>query len=166
MGFNAHRSDPALVGIYPDQQRWGRKQLKLLDQTALLLAKPRIVHSLPGRLRLKVPLLKRLGEQHTGAIEFLNLMLNRIEGIREVSANHLSATILVHYEPERISDDDILTFFASLSKVLISQKEDLAHLLKQDNEVIVRCLGEWLHRSLTRRLRLDTNQRIVTDDFR
>lgn len=131
----------------------------------MLLAKPRVVHSIPGRLRLNVPLLKRMGKVHHGSTKLLSVLLKQLEGIEDVSANHVSASILLHYDSKVLSDEEILSFFSSLCRVFLSQKDDLARLLEKDNDIIFRCLKDWLQRSIKRQLHLDINQRIVPDDF-
>ena len=139
--------------------------MNFFEESILLLAKPRVVHSIPGRLRLNVPLLKKLGKEHHGATQLLSVLLKQVDGIDDVTTNQVSASILFHYDSQKLSGEDILSFLSALSRVFMSQKKDLARLLEKDNEVIFRCLKGWLQRSIKRRLHLDINQRIVPNDF-
>lgn len=129
------------------------------------MAKPRVIHSIPGRMRLNVPLLKRMGKEHHGSTKLLSVLLKQVEGIDDVTANHVSATILLHYDSKVLSGEEILTFCSSLCRVLLSQKDDLTRLLEKDNDMIFRCLKDWLQRSIKQQLHLDINQRILPDDF-
>ncbi|GEM_PF-656956 len=53
-----------------------------------------IVHHVPGRLRLKVPALKR-NKRHAARA---HACLAAMEGIRELQVNHLTGSIVIHYE--------------------------------------------------------------------
>lgn len=139
--------------------------MNFFEESILLLAKPRVIHSIPGRLRLNVPLLKRLSKEHQHATKLLSALLKQVDGIEDVTANQISASILFHYDSQKISVEDILSFLAALSRVFMSQKDDLARLLEKDNDAVFRCLKDWLQRSVQQRLHLDISKRIVPDDF-
>jgi len=139
--------------------------LKLLEEGYLLLAKPRVIHSIPGRLRLQVPLLKRAGRDSHDFSKYLCMLLKVPEGIEDVSTSHITGTILLHYDSKVVSDREILTFISSLSRVIVSQKNDLSRLLDKDSETVFKCLRGWMQRTIKRQLHLDTNQRILPNDF-
>lgn len=130
-----------------------------------MLAKPRVVHSLPGRVRLQVPLLKKAGRDHHYWSDLLCTLLKVPEGIEEASANCVSGTVLLSYDTKLVSEKEILTFITSLSRVFVTQREDLARLLRNDSDTIFDCLRDWLQRTVTQRLHLDVTQRILSDDF-
>ena len=139
--------------------------MNLFEEGYLLLARPRVVHSLPGRLRLQVPLLKKVGSDNQHWSDLLCTLLKVPEGIEEVSANSVSGTVLLNYDTKLVSEREILSFITSLSRVLVSQRDDLARLLKNDSDTIFNCLRDWLQRTVTQRLHLDVTQRILSDDF-
>ena len=140
--------------------------MKLYEKGYLLLAKPRIVHSIPGRLRLKVPLLKKTDKKHHGYTSLVCQLLTIPDGIESASANPVSGTVLLHYDSNLVSEQEILEFISSLTRVIIEQKEELALLLKEDPVRAFGCLTKWLQNAITRRLHLDVNQRIILDDFK
>lgn len=140
--------------------------MNLFEEGYLLLAKPRVVHSLPGRLRLQVRLLKKVGRDHQCWSELLCALLKVPEGIEEVSANSVSGTVLLTYDTTLVSEKEIVSFINSLTRVIVTQREDLARLLKNDSDTIFNCLRDWLQRTVTQRLHLDVTQRILSDDFR
>ena len=139
--------------------------MKLLDEGYLLLTKPRVVHSIPGRLRLQVPLLKKVGKEGQEYIQVLSSLLKIPEGIVDVSVSRITGTVLLHYDSSLVSEEEILSFISSLSRVFVSQKDDLSRLLTNDSETVFQCLRQWLQRTMSRRLHLDVNQRILLDDF-
>jgi hypothetical protein len=139
--------------------------LKLFEEGYLLLAKPRIVHSIPGRLRLKVPLLRKIDKKHHGYTDLVCRLLSVPDGIDSVSASPISGTVLLHYDTESVSEQEVLLFISSLTRVIVAQKEELARLVKSDPARAFACISRWLQRAITRRLHIDQNQRIVVDDI-
>ena len=139
--------------------------MKLLEEGYLLLAKPRVVHSIPGRLRLQVPLLKKVGHERRGWIQLICSLLKFPEGIKDVTVSRVTGTVLLHYDSALVSEKEILSFISSVSRVFISQKDDLHRLLANDSETVFHYLRQWLERTMSRRLHLDVNQRILLDDF-
>ena len=59
------------------------------------------VHVLPGRLRLRAPVL--IGER-AGADQ-LEKSLSRLEGVREVEVSSVSGTLLFRFAPDRVTPD-------------------------------------------------------------
>lgn len=139
--------------------------MKLLEEGYLLLAKPRVIHSIPGRLRLQVPLLKKVGGKHQQWAELLCALLRVPDGIVDVSASHMSGTVLLHYNATVVSEKEILSFMSSLGRVFVSQRDDLARLLKKDSDTVFEYLSQWLQRTIGKQLHLDVKQRILLDDF-
>jgi len=120
---------------------------------------------MPGRLRLQVPLLKKVGREHQYLMQLIGSLLKVPEGIDEVSVSHVTGTVLLHYDSTFVSEKEILSFISSLSRVFIRQREDLSRLLRNDSDTVFKYLRQWLQKSITRRMHLDVNQRIILDDF-
>jgi len=53
------------------------------------------VHHVPGRLRIRIPALKRNAEK----ARVLTKALSHVSGIQSVEANLLTGSLLVHYDP-------------------------------------------------------------------
>ena len=53
------------------------------------------VHYVPGRLRIRIPRLKRNAEE----ARILTKALSRVSGVRSVEVNLLTGSLLVHYDP-------------------------------------------------------------------
>jgi hypothetical protein len=56
----------------------------------------RIVHHIPGRMRIKVPFLRGSSTN----LEQINLLLSSIEGFKHVDVSPITGSVLLHYEPE------------------------------------------------------------------
>lgn len=63
---------------------------------------PHIKHALPGRLRLHVPQLSDAGARH------LEIALRQRPGVQRVRVNVLTASVLIHYDPQITSADELL----------------------------------------------------------
>ena len=62
------------------------------------------VHALDGRLRIKVPKIKRAVRE---ALE-VELRLQQVTGVEEVSANPTTGNVLILYNPEIISQEEVI----------------------------------------------------------
>jgi hypothetical protein len=68
----------------------------------------RVVHILPGRVRLRLRALR--GDPGQAAV--LRTHLGQIQGIHQVEVNHRTGSLLVHYEPRMLSSPAFLDAFA------------------------------------------------------
>jgi hypothetical protein len=66
------------------------------------------VHALPGRLRVRVAAIKKAPEQAAAA----ERALRQERGILDVTANPVTGSILVQYDPDRTSSEVILARLA------------------------------------------------------
>jgi hypothetical protein len=66
-----------------------------------------LVHALDGRLRIRIPAIKRNAEVAAS----LEQSLLRVKGVKGVRANTLTGSVLIHYDPWRIGQGDLLEFF-------------------------------------------------------
>lgn len=75
-----------------------------------------IVHSLPGRLRLRISDLARLPEGYVQYLETLQTVLEGLPGVKSVSINHYSRNALFLYDPDLITGADLLAFIKDIFK--------------------------------------------------
>lgn len=66
------------------------------------------IHHLPGRLRVRMGVLRRNPQATASA----RRLIETRSGILHVDANHLTGSVLVHYDPDRISAKAILDVLA------------------------------------------------------
>ena len=82
----------------------GRKQQVGENRLPSFAGVMETTHVLPGRLRLRAPVL--IG-QHRAADQ-LQQSLARLDGIRTVEVNALSGSLLIHFSPDRVKPDMLL----------------------------------------------------------
>lgn len=66
------------------------------------------VHAVPGRLRIKIPGMRR----NVRLAQEVNHRLNSLFGVESTSANTLTGSVIVCYDPEVITPSTILTFLS------------------------------------------------------
>lgn len=64
------------------------------------------IHALDGRLRIKLPKIKRALRE---ALE-VEIRLQQVAGVEEVSANPTTGNVLIHYNPGVIKQGEIIAF--------------------------------------------------------
>ena len=62
------------------------------------------VHAVPGRMRVKIPAMRR---RPTRA-EQVEQLLTQHAGIESVKSNTLTGSVVVHYDPDLIGSDEIM----------------------------------------------------------
>jgi hypothetical protein len=61
------------------------------------------VHQVPGRLRVKVPLIRH----QPAKCALISDALSEHQGIERIKVNHLTGSVVVHYDPSTIDEDRI-----------------------------------------------------------
>ncbi|MBV9453177.1 MAG: HAD-IC family P-type ATPase [Rubrobacter sp.] len=79
---------------------------------------PRIVHTLPGRVRVHLPGWEGRGQRG------LETSLRRIGGVREVRSSPLTRNVLVRFDPEVTDDETILTAVQTLEPQTDEREEE------------------------------------------
>ena len=130
----------------------------LFTSIASSLVGPRIVHSLPGRLRVAMPGLKQLagafqvapsggsplGQNSSGAAidAFLRLIGSHLTGVLEVSANPTAGTVLVSYDINRASEASVMHGLRLMVSWVIHNRRTLESLKDRPTEQILPLLDE------------------------
>lgn len=98
----------------------------LVMQMRAWLLRPMVVHRLPGRLRLRIPALKRLRrEQRDSAMLWRDLLLDPPE-IESVDINITTGSMLICYDADAIREVEVLTFLKSVNRFVLRHWERLA----------------------------------------
>ena len=91
--------------------------------TYLMLNQIRVVHSIPGRLRLFVPNLSKVPEElkkYDGEVK--KLILSK-KGIKSVEYSYITNKILLYYNSNLISEKEILEWINKVWKTVIEHSE-------------------------------------------
>ena len=91
--------------------------------TYLMLNQIRVVHSIPGRLRLFVPNLSKVPEElkkYDGEVK--KLILSK-KGLKSVEYSYITNKILLYYNSKLISEKEILEWINKVWKTVIEHSE-------------------------------------------
>lgn len=93
---------------------------KIILATALKLAKIQVVHSLPGRLRLKLPGLSRFKDNIKNQDES-SLIPYKLKGIHKVELSVLTSKVLITYDQHRLTEEEIIDWMSRLREILVEK---------------------------------------------
>ena len=91
--------------------------------TYLMFNQIKIVHSIPGRLRLFVPNLSKVPEELKKYDNEVKKLILSKKGIKSVEYSYITNKILLYYDPNLISEKEILEWMNKVWKTVINHPE-------------------------------------------
>jgi hypothetical protein len=113
----------------------------------------KVVHHLPGRLRLHIPLLERLSSEWRCYQSDLVEIIKLNKGIVDIEMSIISGRVLIYYHPDRTSKSQILQWVKDLALTLcegyasepFQSKQQILPFLKKMRAQSLRLLQEEHH---------------------
>lgn len=87
--------------------------------------RPRILHRLPGRIRVHMPLLLWLPQSQRGQIAEQANRLNALPGLKRLQVNVISGNALIEYDAERIGGAQVVRIIGLVTEFLVDLGEQL-----------------------------------------
>jgi len=119
--------------------------------------RPRILHRLPGRLRIHIPILRQISEQFQ---KFVHLMLKDFtlpEGIHSVKINFITGNILVEYDLNHTGEKEILFWLRELTKIAEEVWSRFSRVNNGNKDQISKNLIEYFTQKADNNVKLDKN---------
>ena len=139
------------------------KAQQLVDQWKSWILRPRVVHRLPGRLRLSVPAIKQVDDtQREWALVWRDLLTGVAE-IESVDLNLTTGSVLIRYHPDEISEAELLDFLRAVNRLALRHWDQLAALPPVKAPEALRRLVAVLRSGIRRPLALDDKLEIPSD---
>lgn len=91
--------------------------------TYLIFNQIKVVHSIPGRLRLFVPNLSKVPEELKKYDNEVKKLILSKKGIKSVEYSYITNKILLYYDPNLISEKGILEWMNKVWKTVINHPE-------------------------------------------
>lgn len=91
--------------------------------TYLMFNQIKVVHSIPGRLRLFVPNLSKVPEELKKYDNEVKKLILSKKGIKSVEYSYITNKILLYYDPNLISEKEILEWMNKVWKTVINHSE-------------------------------------------
>jgi len=132
------------------------KPQAIVLQLRSLLLRPRIVHRLPGRLRLYLPALKQINHvQQEWAFVWRDLLGSPAE-IETVEVNLTTGSLLIRYHADQLTEVELLAFLHAVNRLALRYWDRLAATPPAKLPHVLR--------RLVRAIRAGTRHRLVFDD--
>lgn len=96
---------------------------RLLKTTYLMFHQVKIVHSIPGRLRLSIPGLSDIPEEMRKYEHYTSDLILSKEGIRSIEYSYTTSKILIRYDSSIISDRQIVEWLNAVWKIIVDHSE-------------------------------------------
>lgn len=91
--------------------------------TYLMFNQIKVVHSIPGRLRLFVPNLSKVPEELKKYDDEVKKLILSKKGIKSVEYSYITNKILLYYDPNLISEKEILEWMNKVWKTVVNHSE-------------------------------------------
>ena len=135
----------------------------LVAQLRSWLLCPRIVHQLPGRLRLRVPALKQIGPaQREWAFVWRDLLRGMSE-IESVEVDLTTGSVLIRYHPDQLTETELLAFLRAVNRLALKHWDRLAATPPAELPEVLQRLIRAIRAGVRRRLALDDKLEISSD---
>ena len=95
----------------------------ILKKTYLMFNKVKVVHSIPGRIRLFVPSLDKFPEQMKKYEHYITAIIKLKDGIKSVEYSYLTSKILIEYDKEKLKEQDIVDWLNKIWKIIVDNEE-------------------------------------------
>jgi len=139
------------------------KPQDIVLQLRSLLLRPRIVHRLPGRLRLYLPALKQIDHvQREWAFVWRDLLGGTAE-IESVEVNLTTGSVLIRYHPDQLTETELLAFLRAVNRLALQHWDRLAATPPAELPEVLQRLVCAIRAGIRHRLALDDKLEISTD---
>lgn len=91
--------------------------------TYLMFNQIKVVHSIPGRLRIFVPNLSKVPEELKKYDNEVKKLILSKKGIKSVEYSYITNKILLYYDPNLISEKEILEWMNKVWKTVVNHSE-------------------------------------------
>lgn len=97
-----------------------------------------VLHTLPGRLRIHIPILKSISDMVNPTYETIEELLFTVPGVIKITPNYISGNILILYEESKLDTAQIIRCLNVIWKTLVTNKEHFFYLDDIKSEIITK----------------------------
>ncbi|MCI7223233.1 HMA2 domain-containing protein [Fusobacterium sp.] len=94
----------------------------ILKKTYLMFNKVKVLHSIPGRIRLFIPSLDQVPEQMKKYEDYTTAILKLKDGIKRIEYSYLTSKILIEYDKEKLVEKDIVDWLNKIWKIIVDNE--------------------------------------------
>lgn len=116
----------------------------ILKQTYLMFNKVKVVHNIPGRIRLLIPSLDKFPEQMKKHEHYITTIIKLKNGIKSVEFSYLTSKILIEYDKMKLKEQDIVDWLNKIWKIIVDNEDVYQGMSVDDVEKNVKRFFEML----------------------
>ena len=95
----------------------------ILKKTYLIFNKIKVVHSMPGRIRLLIPSLDKFPEQMKKHEHYITAIIKLKDGIKSVEYSYLTSKVLIEYDKAKLKEQDIVDWLNKIWKIIVDNED-------------------------------------------
>ena len=95
----------------------------ILKKTYLIFNKIKVVHSMPGRIRLLIPSLDKFPEQMKKHEHYITTVIKLKNGIKSVEYSYLTSKVLIEYDKAKLKEQDIVDWLNKIWKIIVDNED-------------------------------------------
>ena len=95
----------------------------ILKKTYLMFNKVKVVHSIPGRIRLLIPSLDKFPEQMKKYEHYITAIIKLKDGIKSVEYSYLTSKVLIEYDKDKLKEQDIVDWLNKIWKIIVDNED-------------------------------------------
>ena len=116
----------------------------ILKKTYLMFNKVKVVHSIPGRIRLLIPSLDKFPKQMKKHEHYITAIIKLKNGIKSVEFSYLTSKILIEYDKMKFKEQDIVDWLNKIWKIIVDNEDVYQGMSVDDVEKNVKRCFEML----------------------
>ena len=94
----------------------------ILKKTYLMFNKVKVVHSIPGRIRLLIPSLDKFPKQMKKHEHYITAIIKLKNGIKSVEYSYLTSKVLIEYDKDKLKEQDIVDWLNKIWKIIVDNE--------------------------------------------
>lgn len=94
----------------------------ILKKTYLMFNKVKVLHSIPGRIRLFIPSLNNIPEQMKKYERYISSILKLKKGINNIEYSYITSKILIEYDKEVLNEEEIVKWLNKIWKIIVDNE--------------------------------------------
>ena len=117
---------------------------KILNLIKDSIASVRVIHSIPGRMRIHVPYLKKIQSMPFNDMLWREENYSFISGVTSIEPNFTTGNILIHYNNDIISSKKILQMINNFTSLVLKHKRQILALEEHKIPGTIKRVREYL----------------------
>ncbi|AEB76294.1 HMA2 domain-containing protein [Clostridium botulinum] len=109
------------------------------------LKKIKIIHSIPGRIRLKLPNIGNVPEEFRKYDDFIIKAVKILDGVNEISFNYVIGTALITYDTHKVYEKKILGWIEDIVDISVKNLKFIEKYAENNLDFVVETLEQELN---------------------